>query len=47
MSMAHASTFMQSNIYTSRDYILNEAIAFFIEIIFLDYYLSKYGNEYS
>ena len=36
----HASTFMQSNIYTSRDYIL-------YEIIFLDYYLSKYGNEYS
>lgn len=43
----HASTFMQSNIYTSRDYILNEAIASLYEIIFLDYYLSKYGNEYS
>ena len=43
----HASTFMQSNIYTSRDYILNEVIASLYELVFLDYYLSKYGDEYS
>ena len=43
----HASTFIQSNIYTSRDYVLNEVIASLYELVFLDYYLSKYGNEYS
>lgn len=41
----HASTFMNNNCYESKDYILNEVISTLYELMFLDYYLKKYGNE--
>ena len=41
----HASTFISSESYESKDYILNEVISYLYELVFLDYYLRKYGNE--
>lgn len=41
----HASTFISNESYESKDYILNEVISYLYELVFLDYYLRKYGNE--
>ncbi len=43
----HASTFMQNSTYNSKNYILNEVISSLYELLFLDYYLQMYGNEYN
>lgn len=43
----HASTFMKSSIYDSKNYILNEVISSLYELLFLEYYLQKYGNDNS
>lgn len=41
----HASTFINNGSYKSKDYIFEEVISTLYELMFLDYYLSKYTSS--